>query len=135
MYTECISGNLFGLIPITFDPEHPPPLNIPLIYFTDVKVHPGRPVRREPDVPGLQSTSTHRTELPPGRTTLREPHDAPRAPPWIAGCAPSVRLRGVQRAARQSRSPPPRWCTRTMLVVPGTPGGEPAVMIMVSPSL
>lgn len=38
MYTESISGKLFGLIPITFDPEHPPPLNIPLIYFTDVKV-------------------------------------------------------------------------------------------------
>ncbi len=38
MYTESISGNLFGLIPITFDPEHPPPLNIPLIYFTNVKV-------------------------------------------------------------------------------------------------
>ncbi|GAA4016574.1 hypothetical protein GCM10022384_69480 [Streptomyces marokkonensis] len=38
MYTESISGNLLGLIPITFDPEHPPPLDIPLIYFTDVKV-------------------------------------------------------------------------------------------------
>ncbi|MEU5343903.1 hypothetical protein AB0H18_24195 [Streptomyces sp. NPDC020766] len=38
MYTESISGNLLGLIPITFDPEHPPPLNIPLIYFTKVKV-------------------------------------------------------------------------------------------------
>ncbi|MEV6594598.1 hypothetical protein [Streptomyces acidicola] len=38
MYTESISGNLLGLIPITFDPEHPPPLNIPLIYFTDVTV-------------------------------------------------------------------------------------------------
>ncbi|GAA3296075.1 hypothetical protein [Streptomyces cinereospinus] len=38
MYTESISGNLFGLIPITFSPENPPPLNIPLIYFTDVAV-------------------------------------------------------------------------------------------------
>ncbi|MGA5650302.1 hypothetical protein [Streptomyces seoulensis] len=38
MYTESISGKLFGLIPITFSPESPPPLNIPLIYFTDVKV-------------------------------------------------------------------------------------------------
>jgi hypothetical protein len=38
MYTESISGNLFGLIPVTFDPENPPPLNIPLIYFTKVKV-------------------------------------------------------------------------------------------------
>lgn len=38
MYTESISGNLLGLIPITFSPESPPPLNIPLIYFTDVTV-------------------------------------------------------------------------------------------------
>ncbi|SNX64113.1 hypothetical protein SAMN06272735_5928 [Streptomyces sp. TLI_55] len=38
MYTESISGNLLGLIPITFDPDNPPPLNIPLIYFTKVKV-------------------------------------------------------------------------------------------------
>lgn len=38
MYTESISGNLFGLIPITFSPDSPPPLNIPLIYFTHVKV-------------------------------------------------------------------------------------------------
>lgn len=38
MYTERLSGHLFGLIPITFDPEHPPPLNIPTIYFTHVKV-------------------------------------------------------------------------------------------------
>ncbi|MGW3496049.1 hypothetical protein [Streptomyces sp. NPDC001020] len=38
MYTESISGNLFGLIPVTFSPDKPPPLNIPLIYFTKVKV-------------------------------------------------------------------------------------------------
>ncbi len=38
MYTERISGNLLGLIPVTFDPEHPPPLDIPLIYFTKVTV-------------------------------------------------------------------------------------------------
>ncbi|MFF4961329.1 hypothetical protein [Streptomyces sp. NPDC001222] len=38
MYTESISGNLLGLIPITFSPDNPPPLNIPLIYFTNVKV-------------------------------------------------------------------------------------------------
>jgi len=43
MYTESISGKLLGLIPITFDPENPPPLNIPLIYFTDVTVqHAGQ---------------------------------------------------------------------------------------------
>jgi hypothetical protein len=30
---------------------------------------------------------------------------------------------------------PPKWCTRTMFVVPGTPGGEPAVITTMSPSL
>ncbi|WP_308436748.1 hypothetical protein [Streptomyces poonensis] len=38
MYTESISGKLLGLIPVTFDPENPPPLDIPIIYFTDVRV-------------------------------------------------------------------------------------------------
>ncbi|MFD7875770.1 hypothetical protein ACFV5G_16990 [Streptomyces sp. NPDC059766] len=38
MYTESISGNLFGLIPVTFSPDSPPPLDIPLIYFSDAKV-------------------------------------------------------------------------------------------------
>ncbi|MFI6930712.1 hypothetical protein [Streptomyces sp. NPDC050287] len=38
MYTESISGNLLGLIPLTFTPDNPPPLNIPLIIFTNVKV-------------------------------------------------------------------------------------------------
>ncbi|WP_055534594.1 hypothetical protein [Streptomyces graminilatus] len=38
MYTESISGNLLGLFPVTFSPKNPPPLNIPLIFFTNVKV-------------------------------------------------------------------------------------------------
>jgi hypothetical protein len=38
MYTESISGNLLGLVPLTFTPDNPPPLNIPFIYFTNVKV-------------------------------------------------------------------------------------------------
>ncbi|MFJ7903464.1 hypothetical protein ACIQ6V_23725 [Streptomyces sp. NPDC096198] len=38
MYTESISGNLLGLIPVTFSPDNPPPLNIPWIYFTHVNV-------------------------------------------------------------------------------------------------
>ncbi|MGW1257882.1 hypothetical protein ACWD5Q_22510 [Streptomyces sp. NPDC002513] len=38
MYTESISGNLLGLIPVTFSPDNPPPLNIPWIYFTKVNV-------------------------------------------------------------------------------------------------
>ncbi|MFI7276428.1 hypothetical protein [Streptomyces sp. NPDC049879] len=39
MYTERLEGNLFGVIPIVFDPEHEPPLDISFAFFTDVFVH------------------------------------------------------------------------------------------------
>ncbi|MFC7310108.1 hypothetical protein ACFQVC_38560 [Streptomyces monticola] len=53
MYTERLSGKLFGLIPVTFDPEHPPPLNIPLIYVTDVEVTQAAQFGGTLKVPGL----------------------------------------------------------------------------------
>lgn len=58
MYTESISGNLLGLIPITFDPEHPPPLDIPLIYFTKVTVVQAGQFGGTLHVPGLQQYVT-----------------------------------------------------------------------------
>ncbi|WP_030572559.1 alanine-zipper protein [Streptomyces aureocirculatus] len=58
MYTERISGNLFGLIPITFDPEHPPPLNLPLIYFTNVKVQQAGQFGGDLTIPGLHQSIT-----------------------------------------------------------------------------
>ncbi|MFD9466480.1 hypothetical protein [Streptomyces sp. NPDC060027] len=58
MYTESISGNLLGLIPITFDPENPPPLNIPLIYFTKVKVVQAGQFGGTLTVPGLHQYTT-----------------------------------------------------------------------------
>ncbi|MFE6284452.1 hypothetical protein [Streptomyces sp. NPDC057877] len=58
MYTESISGNLLGLIPITFDPEHPPPLDIPLIYFTKVKVVQAGQFGGTLHVPGLHQYIT-----------------------------------------------------------------------------
>ncbi|GAA3195797.1 hypothetical protein GCM10010451_52570 [Streptomyces virens] len=58
MYTEKISGKLLGLIPITFDPEHPPPLNIPLIYFTDVTVQQAGQFGGTLHIPGLQQYVT-----------------------------------------------------------------------------
>ncbi|MCX4697843.1 hypothetical protein [Streptomyces sp. NBC_01373] len=58
MYTESISGNLFGLIPITFDPEHPPPLNIPLIYFTNVKITQAAQFGGTLQIPGMQQYTT-----------------------------------------------------------------------------
>ncbi|MFF8098192.1 hypothetical protein ACF07S_00080 [Streptomyces sp. NPDC016640] len=58
MYTERISGNLLGLIPVTFDPEHPPPLNLPLIYFTDVTVQQAGQFGGTLFVPGLSQYVT-----------------------------------------------------------------------------
>lgn len=58
MYTESISGNLLGLIPITFDPEHPPPLNIPLIYFTKVTVVQAAQFGGTLTVPGMHQFTT-----------------------------------------------------------------------------
>ncbi|MFF3343967.1 hypothetical protein [Streptomyces sp. NPDC002779] len=58
MYTESISGNLLGLIPVTFTPENPPPLNIPLIYFTKVKVVQAGQFGGTLHVPGLHQFIT-----------------------------------------------------------------------------
>ncbi|WP_405869287.1 MULTISPECIES: hypothetical protein [unclassified Streptomyces] len=61
MYTESISGNLFGLIPITFSPDSPPPLNIPLIYFTNVKVVQAGQFGGTLHVPGMHVYTTEGT--------------------------------------------------------------------------
>ncbi|RMB80879.1 hypothetical protein [Streptomyces shenzhenensis] len=58
MYTESISGNLFGLIPVTFSPDSPPPLNIPLIYFTHVKVIQAAQFGGTLHVPGMHVYTT-----------------------------------------------------------------------------
>ncbi|MEU6158734.1 hypothetical protein [Streptomyces sp. NPDC047130] len=54
MYTESISGNLLGLLPVTFSPEHPPPLDIPIIYFTKVKVVQAGQFGGDLTIPGLR---------------------------------------------------------------------------------
>lgn len=56
MYTEELKGNLFGLIPVTFDPEHPPPLNVPEAVFTDVSVKQAGQFGGDLTVPGLQQS-------------------------------------------------------------------------------
>ncbi|MFJ8197238.1 hypothetical protein [Streptomyces sp. NPDC096152] len=58
MYTESISGNLLGLIPVTFDPDNPPPLNIPLIYFTKVRVVQAAQFGGNLHVPGMHLYTT-----------------------------------------------------------------------------
>ncbi|MEV4348835.1 DUF6114 domain-containing protein [Actinoplanes sp. NPDC049596] len=37
-YTPNFQGKLFGVIPVTFTPEQPPPLTLPVLWFTDVKI-------------------------------------------------------------------------------------------------
>jgi hypothetical protein len=38
-YTPKFQGKLFGVIPVTFTPESPPPLTLPVLWFTDVKIN------------------------------------------------------------------------------------------------
>ncbi|WP_030200566.1 hypothetical protein [Streptomyces sp. NRRL S-87] len=55
MYTEELKGNLFGLIPITFSPDTPPPLNVPFAFFTNAKVTQAGQFGGTLTVPGLHS--------------------------------------------------------------------------------
>lgn len=54
MYTEELKGRLFGLIPITFSPESPPPLNVPEVFFTEVSVKQAGQFGGELHIPGMQ---------------------------------------------------------------------------------
>ncbi|MEX3103026.1 MULTISPECIES: hypothetical protein [unclassified Streptomyces] len=58
MYTESISGNLFGLLPVTFTPDNPPPLNIPWIYFSNVKVVQAGQFGGTLHIPGMRQSIT-----------------------------------------------------------------------------
>jgi hypothetical protein len=37
-YTPDFRGKLFGVIPVTFTPDSPPPLTLPYLWFTDVRI-------------------------------------------------------------------------------------------------
>lgn len=56
MYTEELKGNLFGLIPVTFSPQTPPPLNVPFAFFSDAKVIQAGQFGGTLKVPGLTNT-------------------------------------------------------------------------------
>ncbi|MEV6314673.1 hypothetical protein [Streptomyces sp. NPDC051776] len=58
MYTEELKGKLFGLIPVTFSPDSPPPLNVPFAIFTDAKVKQAGQFGGTLTVPGIQQFST-----------------------------------------------------------------------------
>ncbi|OCC08723.1 hypothetical protein [Streptomyces sp. PTY087I2] len=55
MYTEELKGNLFGLIPVTFSPQTPPPLNVPIAVFTNVTVKQAGQFGGTLTVPGLKN--------------------------------------------------------------------------------
>ncbi|MCB5165208.1 hypothetical protein LG634_10250 [Streptomyces bambusae] len=55
MYTEELKGNLFGIVPITFSPESPPPLNVPFAFFSSVKLKQAGQFGGTLTVPGLQN--------------------------------------------------------------------------------
>ncbi|WP_425829441.1 hypothetical protein [Streptomyces fractus] len=56
MYTEELSGNLLGLIPLTFNAKNPPPVNLPTLFFTNVKVTQAAQFGGNLHVPGLRTT-------------------------------------------------------------------------------
>ncbi|MEV0093297.1 hypothetical protein [Streptomyces sp. NPDC050738] len=58
MYTESLKGNLFGLIPITFSPATPPPVNVPFAFFTNVTVTQAGQFGGTLTVPGLHNYFT-----------------------------------------------------------------------------
>ncbi|MFG2625477.1 hypothetical protein [Streptomyces sp. NPDC048473] len=58
MYTEELKGNLFGLIPVTFSPQTPPPVNVPFAFFTKVKVTQAGQFGGTLKVPGLHNYFT-----------------------------------------------------------------------------
>ncbi|HEY9369585.1 hypothetical protein [Streptomyces sp.] len=56
MYTEQLKGKLFGIIPVTFNPQTPPPLDVPFAIFTDVEVIQAGQFGGTLTVPGLRNT-------------------------------------------------------------------------------
>ncbi len=54
MYTESLSGNLLGLVPVTFTPDAPPPLVLPELFFTDVTVINAAQFGGTLHIPGMQ---------------------------------------------------------------------------------
>ncbi|WP_307826758.1 hydrogenase expression protein HypF [Streptomyces pactum] len=58
MYTEELSGKLLGLLRVTFSPKSPPPLTLPELFFTDVKVVQAGQFGGDLTVPGMHLYTT-----------------------------------------------------------------------------
>jgi hypothetical protein len=54
LYTESLSGNLLGLVPITFTPKAPPPLTLKELFFTNVTVVNAGQFGGNLHVPGME---------------------------------------------------------------------------------
>ncbi|MEU6849203.1 hydrogenase expression protein HypF, partial [Actinacidiphila alni] len=74
LYTESLSGNLLGLIPITFTPKAPPPLTLPELFFTNATVIQAAQFGGNLHVPGMHIYGTPNQPYP-------VPHAARPAPP------------------------------------------------------
>ncbi|WNI18178.1 hydrogenase expression protein HypF [Actinacidiphila sp. ITFR-21] len=57
MYTESLSGNLLGLVPVTFTPKAPPPLVLPVLFFTNATAVQAGQFGGTLHVPGMQVLS------------------------------------------------------------------------------
>src|SRR3954452_21276650 len=107
-----------------FDPRTPVPTREPRVHNTPPEQRrPSRTNRAQPPHGTPARTHTHQKSL-----LLSTPAAVPnprlqqrlRAPPVTGGALGAVREEPYFAA-------PPMWCTRSMFVVPATPGGEPAV--------
>ncbi|AXG80348.1 hypothetical protein [Streptomyces paludis] len=58
MYTEELKGNLYGIIPVTFSPATPPPLNLPFVFFTQAHVIQAGQFGGTLTIPGLRNYLT-----------------------------------------------------------------------------
>ncbi len=116
MYTESLSGNLLGAVPITFTPKFPPPLTLPTLFFTDVTVIQAAQFGGDLTVPGMK--------VLPGPALLTPPHAHASRPPLTRERA--VRLQAEQASVAQV-------VDADQVGGAGHAGREAAVMMTVSP--
>lgn len=58
MYTESLEGNLFGLFPIEFTPDTPPPVDVPAAFFSNVTVRQAGQFGGTLKIPGMHVYNT-----------------------------------------------------------------------------
>ncbi|MDX3357557.1 hydrogenase expression protein HypF [Streptomyces sp. ME01-24h] len=58
MYTESLKGNLFGIIPVEFTPDTPPPVDVPAAFFSNVTVRQAGQFGGTLTIPGMHVYNT-----------------------------------------------------------------------------